>query len=140
MTPTAEPGTAGASVEEIWGAIETELGDTLPNSMELDAETMLATTGVDPDRCLQYLYKFPTMNVNATEFFIGECKEGEVEAVKEQLLARQKALVDVWERYLPEQYELVKNYKLVEHGNYLFFCVAEKSDEAVAIFDSFFAE
>ena len=40
-------------------------------------------------------------------------------------------------QYLPEQLELVQNYKLVTNGNYILFAVSEYADEAVTAFNAY---
>ena len=126
------------SVEDIWTAISDGLGESIPSTVDLDDEGIKNTAGVDSEKLVQYVYKYPLMNVSATEFFIAECKDGELENVKEEILAHQKALEEQWKQYLPAQYELVQNYKLETKDNYIFLCVSETADEAVQIFNDCF--
>ena len=71
-------------------------------------------------------------------FFIGKCKEGQFESVKEEVMAHQAALAEQWGQYLPEQLKLVENYVLETADNYIFFAVAENAEAAADIFKSYF--
>ena len=75
--------------------------------------------------------------MTATEYFIAQVKDGKMDSVKASLEARQDALDQQWSQYLPEQYELVKNYQLVTNGNYVLFVVSEYADEAVSAFNTY---
>ena len=78
----------------------------------------------------------PMMNVQATEFFVAKAAAGQVETVKAAAVKRQADLDATWSHYLPAQYELVQNYKLVVNGDYVLFVVAENAQAAVDAFNS----
>ena len=59
------------------------------------------------------------------------------ETVKAAVEKRQDDLEAQWSQYLPEQLELVQNYKLVTNGNYILFAVSEYADEAVTAFNTY---
>ena len=82
-----------------------------------------------------YLARVPMMNVSATEFFMAKVKDGKMDTVKAALEARQANLVTTWSSYLPDQYDLVKNYKLVTNGSYVFFAVSKFADQAETLFN-----
>ncbi|MDD6189390.1 MAG: DUF4358 domain-containing protein [Clostridiales bacterium] len=141
---TQQPGnTAGAeegktSPEAIWNAIYDKYGDTFPVTEAIPAESLKEVTGIDPEKLESFVFQYPLMNVSASEFLIAECKEGELEAVKEEVMAHQAALVEQWEKYLPEQLKLVENYVMETAGNYVFFAVAKNAEGAADIFKGFF--
>ena len=126
------------TVDEIWAAIEEKISDDIPDSEDLDAETVKTLTGIDADKFEEFIYKYPVMNVHASEFLVAKCKDGELDAVKEQILAHQKTAEEQWEHYLPEQLELVQNYKLETNGNYVFFCISYGADTAAEVFNGLF--
>lgn len=75
------------------------------------------------------------MNVNADEVFILEAKTtADVAAIKESLERERAAQVQVWEQYLPEQYEKVKNNVIETKGNYLLYVTFSDPDKVVKAF------
>ena len=76
----------------------------------------------------------PFMNTQATEFFMAKVSADNMDAVKAALEARQAALEEQWKQYLPEQLELVQNYKLLTAGDYILFAVSYDADGAETIF------
>lgn len=148
-SPTAAPtaqqpeNTSGGGSEEvspdaIWSAVYDEYGDTFPVTEAVPAESLLDLTGIDPEKLESFVFQFPMMNVSASEFFIAKCKEGQLEAVKEEVMAHQAALAEQWKQYLPEQLKLVENYVMETSDNYVFFAVAENAEGAADIFKGFF--
>lgn len=134
---TAAP-TGERSPEAIWEAIFEEYGDTFPATESVTEERLKELTGIDPEKLESFVFQFPMMNVSASEFLIAECKEGQLEAVREEVEAHQAALAEQWKQYLPEQMELVENYVLETADNYLFFAVAENAEGAAGIFKGYF--
>ena len=133
--PTPTPSQPQANVvTSIWNEIATQ---DLPTLMDVDAATLSALYGIDSSSLVSYVCKIPMMAVHATEFFIAEVKDGQMETVKAGVLKRQAALEQQWSSYLPEQYELVKNYQLVTNGNYILFAISEHNDVAVNAFNSY---
>lgn len=62
------------------------------------------------------------MNVNADEIILLEAKdEKQVAELKKSLENELAAQVQTWEQYLPEQYEKVKNNKIVTKGKFLLY-------------------
>ena len=96
--------------------------------------------GIDAADLDGYLARVPMMNVQATEFFIAKVKDGKMDAVKAALEARQADLDTQWSDYLPEQYNLVKNYKLTVSGNYIFFAVSKFAGQAEGLFNDAIAD
>ena len=133
--PTTEPtdnqqGSGETSPEAIWNEIYEKYGDTFPVTESVPADVLKDIAGIDPEKLESFVFQFPMMNVSASEFFIAECKEGQLESVKEEVMAHQAALVEQWKQYLPEQLKLVEGYVLETADNYIFF--------AVDIFKSYF--
>lgn len=125
------------SISDIWSDIKTSLGDSLPDLDALDADTLTALYPLSTSDLVEYGYYGSLIGVQASEFFIAKVQSGKMETVKTAILSRQADLDAQWRQYLPEQYELVKNYKLVENGDYVFFGVAEKVSDAVDVFNQY---
>lgn len=123
----------GSKVQAVWSAIETR---DLPYFQDLDDELLSDFYGVDPADLVEYICKIPFMNTQATEFFIAQVQSGKLDTVKKALEARQADLESQWAQYLPEQLELVKNYKLVTNGDYIMFAVTGYADEVVNDFNT----
>lgn len=109
----------------------------IPSLTDLDDATLTALYGIDPADLDSYLCKMPMVNVQATEFFIAKVKDGKMDTVKAAVEKRQDDLEAQWSQYLPEQLELVQNYKLVTNGNYILFAVSEYADQAVTAFNTY---
>ncbi|WP_025784012.1 DUF4358 domain-containing protein [Sporosarcina sp. D27] len=71
------------------------------------------------------------MNVNADEIIVLEAKdEKQVSELKTSLENELAAQVQTWEQYLPDQYEKVKNNKIVTKGKFLLY-VTYTNPEAI---------
>lgn len=112
-------------------------GIELPMSNQMPAEMFADTYGIDTSLLESCYVAMPMMNVHATEIAIFELKdESSQDAVMAGIEKRQKALEDQWASYLPEQLELVKNYKTAVKGNKVIFVVSESSDQIIEKFNT----
>ncbi len=137
-TPEGGPVTADGKVAAAWEAIANTM--ELPALVDLDDDLLSSLYYLDASLLEGYVAKIPAMNVHATEFFIARVKEGNMETVKAAAEKRQADLQAQWSQYLPDQLALVEDYKLVESGDYLLFCVSDDSDAIVAAFEKAVAE
>ena len=128
-----EPAKPAVTVADLWSAVSGAMGE-IPSLVDLDADTLSSLYSISSSDLDSYVAKMPMMNVKATEIFIAKAADGKMSTVKAAVLERQKALDEQWKHYLPDQYELVKNYQLVESGDYLLFVVG---DNAAAAADAF---
>nr|WP_300170758.1 DUF4358 domain-containing protein [uncultured Flavonifractor sp.] len=133
-TPTPESKPQTNAVQSTWDDISKL---SLPNLTAMDDATLSAMYGINASDLEEYVCMMPLMGVHSTEFFIAEVKDGKMDTVKAGIAKRQADLDAQWSQYLPDQYELVKNYKLVTNGNYVLFAISEYADKAVSIFDSY---
>ncbi len=138
--PTQQPAATEApaaevSVQDIWAAFEKELGDEMPNFADVDDSLLEPFYAIAAEDMVEYVGKMPLMNVKATEVFIAKAASGKLDTVKAGCEFRHETLDSIWSHYLPDQYELVENYKLITKGDYVLFVVAEKADKLVEIFD-----
>ncbi|WP_239617781.1 DUF4358 domain-containing protein [Cohnella mopanensis] len=112
-----------------------------PMLMELEAGMVQQLYHLDPALLEQYTIRIPLMNVKTNEISILKVKDAKDVATVEAAVKQRAADVQKqFETYLPDQYELSKNYKLVTKGNYVLFVISEKADEIVKSFDSFFEQ
>lgn len=133
-TPTPESKPQTDVVASVWNDISKL---ELPSMTELDDSLLSSLYGISASDLVSYKCFMPLMGVHATEFFVAEVKDGKMDTVKAGVAKRQADLDTQWSQYLPEQYELVKNYKLVTSGNYILFAIGEQADQAVSIFNSY---
>lgn len=124
----------GSKVQAVWNAISTK---DLPFFMDFDDDLLSDFYGIDPADLVEYVGKMPMMNTQATEFFIAQVQSGKMDTVKAALEQRQADMETQWAQYLPEQLELVKNYKLVTSGDYIMFAVTEYADDVVNEFNTY---
>lgn len=129
----ADNGSAELSAQDVWNSISA--GRELPDFMDLDDGLLSDLYGIDAADLDSYAAKVPMINVKATEFFIAKVKSGKMDAVKAGIAKRQADLDEQWSSYLPDQLELVQNYKLVESGDYVLFAIYEDADDIVKAFE-----
>lgn len=86
-------------------------------------------TGIDPAMIKEGYLKMPLFNTKADEFIILKANDAkDVPALKEGLEKERAAQIQTWERYLPDQYELVKKNVIFAKGNYLFYVTFSDAD------------
>jgi len=100
-----------------------EYENMMPASMPLDATMINDLYQLPEENYDACAVQMPMMMVHATEFAIFWAAEGKLDTVLEKIEARQDALVSTWEHYLPDQYELVQNYKVMVNGDLVVFLV-----------------
>lgn len=132
-TPADNGSAAELSAEDVWNAVSA--GRELPDFMDLDDGLLSDLYGIDAADLDSYAAKVPMINVKATEFFIAKVKSGKMDAVKAGIAKRQADLDEQWSMYLPDQLELVQNYKLAESGDYVLFAICEDADDVVKAFE-----
>ena len=124
---------ADVAITDVAAAVEGAMGE-LPGMMELDAETMTFLYGIDANLLDGFVAKLPMMNVHATEFFVAKVQDGQMDAVKAGIEKRLSDLGAQWEHYLADQYELVKNAKVVSSGNYIAMIIGHEAAAAASAF------
>lgn len=126
-----DPTVAQETLFVITDGIETVASSEMPEEMLVDAY------GIDLSLLESYSVQMPMMNVHAEEIAVFEVKdEKDIDAVKEGIAKRQKALEEQWSSYLPEQYELVKASKTVVKGNLVLYVVSAQADKIVSNFEA----
>lgn len=98
-------------------------------TMELDKETIQTLMEIPEEQVEEVVGKIPMVNVQASMYIIAKATPGNVNAVKEKIEAYGNTQDEIWSRYLPEQYEYVKNRKIVVKGDYVYMVIAENVEE-----------
>lgn len=112
-------------------------GMELPSLVPMPEEMFNDTFGIDTSLLKDYYVGMPMMNVHATEIAIFEVNnEADVDTVMAGIEKRQKALEEQWKSYLPDQYELVQNYKTAVKGNKILFVISDQADAIVENFNA----
>lgn len=126
-------GAAAPSIGELEKVVEGVLD--MPEMTALSMEELTDLYGLDSASVAEFVCKMPLMNTQASEYLLVKAVSGKADTVKAGMLKRQADLAESWKHYLPEQYELVQNYQLVENGDYLLFVVGENAKTAVDAFN-----
>ena len=111
-------------------------GQTLANSspfnelstMDITTEELSSLYGINTENVDKVVGKMPMMNVQASMYVLIQAKEGTVDTVKAELDKYAQQYEEQWSRYLPEQYELVKNRKMGTIRNTVYMIVAENAE------------
>ena len=112
-------------------------GMEMPGLVPMPEEMFNDTYGIDTSLLKNYYVGMPMMNVHATEIAIFELNnEADVDTVMAGIEKRQKALEEQWKTYLPDQYELVQNYKTAVNGNKVLFVISDQADAIVENFNA----
>ena len=99
-------------------------------AMDVDKDTLLQVCGItDTDAVEEVIGKMPLMNVKASMYIVVKATDGKVDYVKEKMEEYAKNYDELWSRYLPDQYELVKARKLEKVGNYVYLIISEEAEE-----------
>jgi len=128
---------ASAPVSEIVDKIQGE--KEWPILMDLDDTTLNEIYGIDLSLLEEYAVKIPMMNIKTNELAVIKVKdEAKVEEVKKNVEQRAEMVKQSFEHYLPDQYEIAKNYLLEVKGKYILFVIDEDADKAQEVFNSYF--
>ena len=128
--------TKPVAVSSIW---ESFSKDGLPKMISLSSTEIATLYGLDTALLDDYVCMTPEMSTNAAEVFIARVKSGNMDTVKAACQTRQKALVNNFANYLPEQEAIAKNYKLVTSGDYILFAIASNAGDMATSFSSLIA-
>lgn len=113
-------------------------GMELPSMMDMTDDMLADTYGINKKLLSSYSVKMPMMITHATECSVFVVKKkASVKQVKKGIEKRVKALEETWSQYLPDQYELVQNYKVVVKGKCVLFVIAEDADAIVKNFKAY---
>lgn len=109
----------------------------LPSLLEMDSSFFADTYGIDTSILKSYKVQMPMMMVHASEIAVFELKDaGDASKVITGINKRIEGLKAQWGSYLPDQLELVNNYKTATKGNYVIFVVSEYADTIISNFNT----
>lgn len=112
-------------------------GVELPAQAPMNAEMFADAYGIDTSLLNDYYVSMSMMNVHATEIAIFELKDAkDVDTVMAGIEKRQQGLVEQWQSYLPDQLELVENYKTAVKNNMILFVINHDADKIVENFNN----
>ncbi|MEG1828438.1 MAG: DUF4358 domain-containing protein, partial [Cellulosilyticaceae bacterium] len=122
---------AGEIVDKITANIE------IPANMNMDAQMFADTYGIDTALLKSYQVNMPMMVVHASEVAVFELKDvKDASKVLSGINKRYEQMYETWSTYLPDQFELVKNYKTAQKGNYVLFVISDEASTIVSNFNS----
>ena len=134
--PESKPEETAMSASELMGKV---IDDTieLPALNQMDSTYFADTYGIDTSLLKSYEVRTPMMIVHSTEIGIFELNNvSDASKVIAGIEKRVEGLKNQWQSYLPDQYELVQNYKTATKGNYVIFVVSEHADTIISNFNA----
>ena len=118
-------------------ALNTTLSSQTPfnemATMDITIETLNTMYQITADEVEAVIGKMPMMNVQASMYLVIQAKDGSVDSVKTKVDNYATSYEQQWERYLPEQYELVKQRKTGVKGNYIYLIISENAANLEAL-------
>ncbi|MGM9926802.1 MAG: DUF4358 domain-containing protein [Bacillus sp. (in: firmicutes)] len=109
----------------------------LLSTNDSNAAIYIEKLNMDTDALEEGFILQPMMNVKSDEIILLKAKDEEhVDKLKELLEAEKLVQVETWERYLPDQYEKVKNNVIKVNGSYLLYVTYENPEKIVQIFEN----
>ena len=118
-------------------ALNTKLSSQTPfnemATMDITVETLNTMYQITADEVDAVIGKMPMINVQASMYLVIQAKDGAVDSVKAKVDSYATSYEQQWERYLPEQYELVKQRKTGVKGNYVYLIVSENAADLEAL-------
>ena len=127
------PATQNIDLVALNGAISTKGQYDQMSTMPIDKEVAKSVYEIEENQIEEIIGAMPMMNVHASMYVVIKATDGNVENVKAKLETYGQSYEQQWERYLPEQYDLVKNRKIGTNGNYAYMIVAKNAEEVEAL-------
>lgn len=124
--------------EKIFDRIETqsEQGSyslELLNEQPLSFKDVSEMFHVSEDDIEDYEVRTPLTRVSASEIAMFKVKDGHMEVLEKGIEAHVNYLKETWSDYLPEEYDIVLNYKTYQCGNYYFFVIAHDAEAIIQV-------
>ena len=102
-------------------------------TMTIDKEILENVSSIQSSQIEEVIGEMPMMNVQASMFIVIKATDGNVQNVKTKVDEYATNYEEMWSRYLPEQYEFVKNRKVGIKGNYVYMIICENAEEIEAL-------
>lgn len=110
-------------------------------TMELEEDMMKDMYYIDPELIEEFAIHMPMFNISTNEFAVFKVKDrNDIPAVEEGITLRATDVQISFEKYLPDQYENAKNFKIVVEEDYVLFVIdnEETANHIIEVFQSFF--
>lgn len=101
--------------------------------MDVDNSLLESILGISANDVEEYAIQTPMAIISAQSYMIIKPASGKKDTVKKALSSYLEKQEQQWSTYLADQYELVRNRKEVELGDYLIVIISEDND---AVFDA----
>ncbi len=105
---------------------------------KMDGETMKTAYDMDFSNFDEYYGRIPRTNVHASSVIGVKIKDGKKAEARAELMKYQAAMEKNFEKYLPEQYDIVKDYRIIEKGDYMVLVIADNADDIETAFGDAF--
>lgn len=110
--------------------------DVFPAMGFMGEELLADMFGIDFSLLEEYSLNDPMMNVHAHILYIAKVKDAaDVETVKASFESRLTAMQSAFEMYLPDQYDMAMEGKIVDNGRYVMLVIAPDTESIVAQFN-----
>lgn len=97
-------------------------------TMDIDKTLAADIFNIPEENMLNVVGKLPMMNVHASMYVVIEAQPGKADEVKAKLEEYGNLYEEQWSRYLPDQYDLVKERKMGKVDSYVYMVVAEEAE------------
>lgn len=133
--PKVEKPDNNISTKEIYASITKGL--EAAKQIPMDGNLFKDNYGIDISILDDYNVMMPMMIVRARECAIFKVKDvKDSQKVLDGINKRLNTLENTWKQYLPDQYELVKNKKIIQKEKYILFVIDEHEDKIVQNFNN----
>lgn len=118
-------------------AVYEGFSEILPEMLVLDGDTRVNFLGIEEDDCLQVVTAVSDTGLKADEVWLIQAKD-DAAMIRLQELAqtRLQAKQDELEFYLPEEYLVAKEGKILTSGHYLALLISPDVDAMAATFEA----
>lgn len=145
---TKEAQVVNVPVKDIISNIENEV-ETISQLMEIDLKDeempqinkdIAKAYNINGEDIEEGIIKCPMINLTVDEIAVLKVTdESKIPAIEEALKQHVEVVLKSFENYMPENYEVAKNYILKSNGNYVFFVISQDAEKIEEIFDDSFA-
>ena len=97
-------------------------------TMDITTEELSSLYGINTENVEKVVGKMPMMNVQSSMYVLIQAKDGTVDTIKSELDKYAEQYEEQWSKYLPEQYEIVKNRKTGTVGNTVYMIISENAE------------
>ncbi len=116
-------------------ALYTQMAEKLPEMLVLDTDMMLSYCGIQETDCLQAVVAINSMNLQVDEVWLLEARDPEALARLQNLAKNRLQVKEAeTENYLPDQYAIVKEARVITQGNYLILLVGSQTEALESIY------